>query len=179
MTSKTGTPAGVAPDPWEQTGSLLALRECTESAARVRGAVARRAGLSESEVGALQHLMSEPLGPAELSRRLRVSTAAGTGIVDRLAGHGHVTRQAHPDDRRRTQVLVTASARAEVFGLMFPMLSALRELDASFDADERAVVERYLRGAAAAFREITDPPESPESEPRAVTPSATRPAQPR
>lgn len=160
MPSKTGAPPQAATDSWEQTGSLTALRECTESAARVRPAVARRAGLSESEVGALQHLMAEPLGPAELSRRLRVSTAAGTGIVDRLAGHGHVTREPHPDDRRRTQVLVTASARAEVHGLMFPMLSALRELDDSFDDQERAVVERYLRGAAAAFREITDPAEA-------------------
>lgn len=142
---------------WQQTGSLDALRECTNAGARVRGVVARQAGLSESELIALEHLVRGPLGPAELSRRLDVSTAAGTGIVDRLASHGHVTRVPHEQDRRRTQVLVTASGREEVLQRLLPMFRALRELDESFDAGERAVVERYLRGATAAFRQITDP----------------------
>ena len=142
---------------WQQTGSLDALRECTNAAGRVRGVVARRAGLSESELTALEHLVREPMGPAELSRRLEVSTAAGTGIVDRLASHGHVTRAPHGQDRRRTQVLVTASGREEVLQRLLPMFRALRELDESFDDGEREVVERYLRGATAAFRQITEP----------------------
>lgn len=142
---------------WEQTGSLDALRECTDAAARVRGVVARRAGLSESELVALEHLVREPLGPAELSRRLEVSTAAGTGIVDRLARHGHVTRVPHDQDRRRTQVVVTPSGREEVLQRLLPMFRALRALDDSFDAGEREVVERYLRGVTEACRQVTEP----------------------
>lgn len=141
---------------WQQTGSLDALRECTDAAGRVRAVVARQAGLSESELVALEHLVREPMGPAELSRRLEVSTAAGTGIVDRLARHGHVTRAPHDQDRRRTRVLVTASGREEVLQRLLPMFRALRELDESFDAGERAVVERYLRGATDAFRVISE-----------------------
>lgn len=38
-----------------------------------------------------------------------------------------------------------------------PMLEALRRLDAEFDEAEREVVERYLRGATAAFETITEP----------------------
>ena len=147
---------------WVQTGSLDALRECTEAAGRVRAVVARQAGLSESELVALEHLVRGPLGPAELSRRLEVSTAAGTGIVDRLVSHGHVTRAPHDQDRRRTQVLVTASGREEVLQRLLPMFRALRGLDESFDASERAVVERYLRGATDAFRRVSEPgPTSP------------------
>ncbi len=146
---------------WQQTGSLDALRECTSAAARVTGVVAGRAGLSHSELSALEHLVREPLGPAELSRRLDVSTAAGTGIVDRLAGRGHVTRVPHDHDRRRTQVLVTASGREEALQWLLPMFRALRELDESFNASEREVVERYLRGATDAFRAVTDEQESP------------------
>lgn len=155
-------PATAFAESWQQTGSLDALRECTTAAGRVRGVVSRQAGLSESELVALEHLVRGPLGPTELSRRLDVSTAAATGIVDRLASHGHVTRSPHEQDRRRTQVLVTASGREEVLQRLLPMFRALRELDESFDADEREVVERYLRGATAAFRQVTEPgPDTP------------------
>lgn len=150
---------------WQQTGSLDALRECTDVASRVRGVVSRRAGLSTSELTALEHLVREPLGPAELARLLNVSTAASTGIVDRLASHGHVTREPHGQDRRRTQVLVTASGREEVLQWLLPMFRALRALDESFDASERAVVERYLRGATDAFRQVTDPGSGAEPRP--------------
>lgn len=141
---------------WRQTGSLDALRECTDAASRVRGVVAAQAGLSQSELTALEHLVRGPVGPAELARLLKVSTAASTGIVDRLASHGHVTRVPHEQDRRRTHVVVTASGREEVLQRLLPMFRALRELDESFDEAERAVVERYLRGATGAFRAITD-----------------------
>ncbi len=157
MPSSKEAPATAFAASWRQTGSLEALRECTDVGGRVRGVVARQAGLSESELIALEHLVKEPLGPAELARLLDVSTAAATGIVDRLAGHGHVTRSPHAQDRRRTQVLVTPSGREEVLRRLLPMFRALRDLDDSFDEGERAVVERYLRGATEAFRQITEP----------------------
>ena len=116
-----------------------------------------RPACSESELTALEHLVRGPLGPAELARLLKVTTAASTGIVDRLASHGHVTRAPHEQDRRRTHVLVTASGREEVLQRLLPMFRALRELDDSFDDAERAAVERYLRGATEAFRQITEP----------------------
>jgi DNA-binding MarR family transcriptional regulator len=152
-------PATAFADSWEQTGSLDALRELADAAGRVRPVVARRAGLSESELTALEHLVREPLGPAELSRLLEVSTAASTGIVDRLVSHGHVTREPHAGDRRRTRVMVTPSGREEVLARLMPMFAALRRLDESFAPEERAVVERYLRGAIDAFRAVTDPPD--------------------
>jgi DNA-binding MarR family transcriptional regulator len=154
-------PATAFADAWEQTGSLEALRELCDEAARVRPVVARQAGLSETELGALEHLVRGPLGPAELSRLLEVSTAAGTGIVDRLAVRGHVTREPHAGDRRRTQVIVTRSGREEVLRRLMPMFVSLQRLDASFDADERAIVERYLRGALDALRAVSVPPADP------------------
>ena len=157
-TPPQAAPATAFADAWQQTGSLDALREFADAAARMRPVVARQAGLSESELVALEHLVRGPIGPVELSRLLEVSTAAGTGIVDRLASHGHVTREPHEGDRRRTQVTVTASGREEVLARLMPMFVSLQRLDASFDPDERAVVERYLRGALDAFRAITGPP---------------------
>ncbi|WP_101522994.1 MarR family winged helix-turn-helix transcriptional regulator [Nocardioides houyundeii] len=153
---------------WDQTGSLLALRQVLAESARMGNVVARRAGLSHRELTALEHLSREPLGPAELARRLDVTTAAATGIVDRLAERGHVERHAHAEDRRRTEVRVTDSGRGEAVGHLMPMFVALDRLDRSFSADERAVVERYLRGVLEAFDAVitADRPGSPPGPPR-------------
>ena len=141
---------------WAETRSLVALREMVTAAARMQHVVARRAGLSDTELTTLDHLSREPLGPAEVARRLDVSTAASTGIVDRLAARGHVERRAHPADRRRTEVHITPSGRAEVVAHLVPMFRALDELDRTFTDAERAVVERYLAGAAEAFEHVIE-----------------------
>ncbi|KQW47541.1 MarR family transcriptional regulator [Nocardioides sp. Root1257] len=154
-------PASSFTEGWQQTGSLLALRELIETGRRLRHVIARRAGLSESHLVAMEHLMRAPLGPAELARILDVSTAASTGLVDRLVQRGHVEREAHEQDRRRTQVQVTDSGREEMLAHLLPMFVALDRLDASFSDEERAVVERYLRGAIAALQQLeTQPPPS-------------------
>ncbi|WP_435745970.1 MarR family winged helix-turn-helix transcriptional regulator [Nocardioides sp. SYSU DS0663] len=135
---------------------LEALRDLVEAGVRMRHAIARSARLSEHEMVALQHLGRQPIGPAELARLLEVSTAASTGIVDRLVARGHAVRRPHAADRRRTEVHLTDSGRAEVLGHLAPMLRRLRALEEDFDEDERAVVERYLRGAATALQAVAD-----------------------
>lgn len=117
-------------------------------------AVARRAEMSPSELHALRHLSTEPMGPADLARALGVTTAAASGVVDRLVGHGHAERQPHSLDGRRTEVHLTDSGRAEAAGHLAPMFTALAALDASLTDDERAVVDRYLDGAIAAVRSL-------------------------
>lgn len=145
------------PQGWEETASLEALRHLVVAGGRVNHVVSRRAGMSLTELATLEHLTREQIGPAEIARRLEVSTAAATGIVDRLVAHGHVERRPDPDDRRRTQLVLTESGRREVIGQLLPMFIALDRLDRSFTDDERAVVERYLRGAIEAFEEVSGP----------------------
>ena len=74
--------------------------------------------------------------------------------MDRLVSRGHVERQPHPGDRRRTELVLTDSGRREVVGHLMPMFVALDRLDRSFTEEERVVVERYLRGALAAFDQV-------------------------
>jgi DNA-binding MarR family transcriptional regulator len=140
--------------------------------AQVRRAVSRAAGLSETELRTLEHLVNEPLGPGEVARRLGVTTAAATGIVDRLVSHGHAERRAREDDRRRTDVEVTEAGREEVLAHLMPMFLRLAALDASFTEEERAVVTRYLEGAAEAFRSVA------EGERRSVSPGDDGPGAP-
>lgn len=160
-TKQPGHPVGPATrfaDAWEQTPSLEALRALVQVGSRVRPAVARRSGLTETELVTLERLVEGPVGFAELARLLEVSTAAATGVGDRLEGHGHAVRRAHPSDRRRVELHVTDSGREEVLGHLLPMFRALAELDAGFSPEERAVVARYLDGARAALARAADGP---------------------
>jgi len=144
----------VAPG-YQASGSLDALQELVDVAAQVPHEVARRAGLSTSELHSLRHLMDNPMGPVELARALGVTSAASSGVVDRLVAHGHAERRPHPDDGRRTVVVITEAGRVEAFTRLAPMFAALAVLDSSLSDSERELVERYLRGATAAMRALT------------------------
>ena len=139
---------------WRQTPSLRALRELIQVAEQVAPAVARRADLSHSELRALEMLIGSSHGPVELAKGLGVTSAASSGIVDRLCARGHAVREPHDHDRRRTQVIITESGREEVLGYLLPMFTALGELDSKLTAEERVVIERYLRGAIAAMQRM-------------------------
>ena len=152
-----GMPAvGVVPGvpQWRSTSTLAALEELVEVAEAVPAVVARNAGLSTSELHSLRHLIRGPVGPVELAKLLGVTSAASSGVVDRLTSHGHAERRSHPGDKRRTEVVITDHGRAEVLARLRPMFEALAALDATLSDDERIVVERYLRGAISAIRSL-------------------------
>ncbi|GAA2116745.1 hypothetical protein GCM10009843_07210 [Nocardioides bigeumensis] len=152
--SRDSLPGSSIPASGMETSTLRALRALMKTAGLVPGAVARRAGLSETELSALEVLADAPTGPAELARHLGVTTAASSGIVDRLAARGHVERRPHASDGRRTDVELTASGRAEVLAHLMPMFEGLYELDSRLTPEEAAVVEAYLREATAALRRL-------------------------
>lgn len=139
---------------WRPSGALDALQELIAASEEVPHLLARSAGVTVTEVYFLRHLLRGNLGPVELARLVGVTSAAGTGVVDRLESRGHVQRQPHPRDRRRTEVVVTDSARREMVELLAPMFERLLTLDMSFTEDERAVVSRYLKGSVEAIREL-------------------------
>lgn len=134
--------------------TLDALQELVDVAALVPPAVARRAGLSPSELHALRHLSLGPRGPVELARLLGVTSAASSGVVDRLAAHGHVERRPHPADGRRTEVVITDAGRREVVQRLAPMFEGLAAIDNGLTDAEREAVERYLHGAIDSMRSL-------------------------
>ena len=139
---------------WEQTSTLTALRELTRLSEQVTPAVARRSGLTHNELRALEHLMERAMGPGDLGRVLGVSSAAASGIIDRLEVRGHAQRASHASDGRRTSVTISASGREEVVSYLMPMFRELAALDAGLSDEERAAVDRYLRGAIRAMRTV-------------------------
>ncbi len=137
---------------WEPSDPLSALQELLTLSVRVRHAVADRLHLYPGDLDAIQHLIAEPLGPVELSRRLGLTSAAATVAVDRLQARGHVVREGDPTDGRRTRVVVTQSGKADVFGELVPMFQALASAADDLSADERAVVTGFLTRAIGALQ---------------------------
>jgi len=132
------------------------VRELTRLGARLQHVTSRRTGLSPADLSALAILAEEVVGPAELARRLDVTTAAATGIVDRLVARGHVERRATEGDRRRTSLHITAGGVDAHREHLRRMVEGLTALDTEFTADELAVVERYLEGAAGVIRDAVE-----------------------
>lgn len=137
------------------TPTLDALRALLQAGTAMRRAIARRAGLSHSELQTLDHLSAGPIGPADVARLLDVTTAAATGIVDRMVSRGHAERHRHPGDGRRVDVHLTDSGREEILGHLMPVFVELARHDASFTDAEREVVLRYLEGARHAITTAT------------------------
>ena len=137
-----------------QSNTLQLIMELTDVSGLLPHALARRTGLSESELHSLRHLIAGPLGPNDLARTLGVTSAASSGIVDRLEARGHVSRQPHPTDKRRTVVVISDSGRSEVLAEMRPMFEALVAADNRLGDKERPVVEAYVRDIINAMRTL-------------------------
>jgi DNA-binding MarR family transcriptional regulator len=67
----------------------------------MRAALARHAGITATDLDALEHLEADgPLTQRELGDRLSLTSGAITMLVDRLERAGWVHRRPHPSDRR-------------------------------------------------------------------------------
>src|ERR1700761_7739609 len=66
--------------------------------------------LHPAQAGALLQL-AEPLSMNHLAGELGCDNSNVTGLVDRLAARGLVSRREDPDDRRVRQVVLTAAGR--------------------------------------------------------------------
>ena len=133
------------------------LQDLLALAPQVTHALGRRLGVVDTDVEAMQHLAGAPLHPAEIARRLGVTSAGATVVVDRLVGNGHARRAPDPDDGRRVIVEATPTGIGDVVGALMPMLERLTAIEEGFSPAERAAIRRYLREAADAMRLLTEP----------------------
>lgn len=116
--------------------------------------VGRELTVNATDLAAMELiLMHGSMGPTELARRLGLSTAAVTTVVDRLAGLGHVTRSKHPHDRRAVVVQPTPASTVRAMSTILPVVRAIEGTLDAFDDDEQDVICRYLRSVADAYRD--------------------------
>jgi DNA-binding MarR family transcriptional regulator len=155
----TGDTSG-APDSLARIRAALLRKALAD--ARQRGALARRLQLTDTEVLAIQHLaLSGELTPGQLANQLQLSSGGTTGLIQRLERAGHVTRHAHPHDRRSAVVRLTPDIAARAAEAWQPHTAQIDALAAELTDDQRHTVRRYLDGAAHlaeqhAYRLVTD-----------------------
>jgi DNA-binding MarR family transcriptional regulator len=120
----------------------------------MRAALARQAGITESDLDALEHLEAAgPLTQRDLGERLSLTSGAITLLVDRLERAGWVQRGPHPTDRRYTMLELTAKAiRDEPDGLT-RFHAAIRLLVAKVPPSHRNSLRTFLDEAARAAAE--------------------------
>ena len=108
-------------------------------------ATARDLAMNSTDMAALgEIMMSGPQSPTELARRLQISTAAVTTVVDRLELAGHVTRESHPTDRRGILVAPTPASIERALATLMPVAQAIDSALDQFDETECATIARYL-----------------------------------
>lgn len=141
------------PDEWPGTELADRVQQVLDAAELARRAIARRMHLNASEVDAMQHLMGQPLGPAELSRRLGITTASGTALVDRLEDAGHVARRPDTGDRRRKVIAPTPQGIDAVLTEIGPLVTGLAAAEYGLSARDKAIVSAYLTRIAESLRD--------------------------
>ena len=152
----SSAPRPEAPPGWRSSELADALNAVLNAIPDVRAGVAHRLGLNLSEVDAMQHLMTEPVGPVELSRRLHMTSASATVLVDRLEEAGHVVREPDPSDGRRRVVRPTEQGQVAVFEQIRPMVSDLIDAEEGLTPRERTAVLAYLERVLEVLRAHTD-----------------------
>ncbi len=139
------------PPDWAGTELASTLQSVLKAAERARVGIAHRMELSHNEVDAMEHVMEQPMGPAQLSRRLGITTASSTVLVDRLEHAGHVTRHDDPNDRRRKVVAPTAQGAQAVFAEIGPLVAGIASAEQGMTASQKKTVAEYLTRVAAAL----------------------------
>ncbi len=82
----------------------------------------------------------------EIAGRMGHTTAAATGLVDRLAGLGYITREHDKTDRRRVIVSITAKGRTLVAGIRQDMMESMQAMMTKLSGTEqRAWLQVYRK----------------------------------
>jgi len=150
-------PDEVAPDADLPTRIRASLHRKALADARQRAALARRLGLTDSEVLAVQHLArAGELTPGQLGALLQLSSGGTTGLLHRLERAGHVSRHANPRDGRSAVVRLTPEIAAWATEAWAPYVAEIEALASELSIGEHEAVRRFLDNAARAAERHAD-----------------------
>ena len=130
---------------------VLVLSESMEFAVR------RKMGLNETDFQAMQHLMKDPsMTPGELARRLHLTAAATTTVVDRLVDKGHVRRDRDPTDRRRWLVSPSEDSTRRTMATIMPMILKVDARVRGYSADSQESIVDFFENMLFCMNESID-----------------------
>ena len=126
--------------------AAASLRALSTEIDRLDQAAADRYGLNRTDMRALDIInMQQGLTAGQLAGRLKLTTGAITGVLDRLERAGHARRTHDQEDRRRVVVQPTPEARR--FGsVVFRQLGEeLDHLLCQYSEHDREMIDAFLR----------------------------------
>jgi DNA-binding MarR family transcriptional regulator len=146
------TSTDAAPEGTDACTSIRsALHRKSLADARQRAALARRLGLTDTEVLAVQHLaLAGELTPGQLGRVVQLSSGGTTALIHRLQTAGHVTRHPNPRDKRSVVIRLSAEIAAFAAETFRPYTAQLDAIAAQLTDHERDAIHRYLAAVAEA-----------------------------
>lgn len=131
----------------------MLIREFLEVSADFEAQLGAQLEVNPTDLQAMEHLiMTGPLSPTELARRVGISTAAMTTVIDRLVAVGHATRRPHPTDRRGIVVVPEPQSVERAMRAIMPMVMSIDQVLDDFDEDEQATITEYLERVLASYR---------------------------
>jgi DNA-binding MarR family transcriptional regulator len=124
------------------------------SATQMSQAAAHHIGINQLDLHVVQLLRtsSAPMTASDLARSTGISTAAATGLVDRLEAAGYVRRVPDPVDRRRTIVALSGEQVAAGLGPAFgPLLQRWAKALSGYSEDELRLATEVLTAMSEAI----------------------------
>lgn len=134
-------------------GLVMRWQDATQ---RYDEAVGARWGLNASERLCLSFLMHGPRTASAIATETRLTPAAVTALVDRLAERGFVRRLADPNDRRKVMVELAPAAYALAEEAYAPLQVAGVAMLEQYSQAELAVFARFLAESIALQQEFTE-----------------------
>ena len=155
MSPSTGYDAsGYWYDAEEQTKSgtavLNAMRSYRAAEVDMRRRTQTSMKMGESDLAAVRIMIEsaaggETMSPTDLSKRLHISTASTTLLVDRLVHSGHVKRMPHPTDRRSVLLVATQSSNDEVHSTLGLMHEQMMEIASGLSIADAGIILGFFR----------------------------------
>jgi DNA-binding MarR family transcriptional regulator len=129
------------------------LRDILDLTTEFERHLGRELAVNPTDLEAMEHLIRDgSLSPTELARRLGITTAAVTTVVDRRVGAGHVTREPNPRDRRSILVAPDPRSAERAMATLLPMILGMDRVLHGFDEAEKAVITTYLTRVVDVYR---------------------------
>lgn len=149
------------------------MRALTAQSDRIGRHFARQHEVGDTDLHAMLHIMvaetaGTPLTPADLRRRLDVSPAAITYLVDRMIDAGHLRREPDPADRRKTLLRYEEPGKALARSFFTPLGAQLRSALAELSDRDLASAHRVFTAMMAAMSTFESQLGTPAPKPSAT-----------
>lgn len=129
-------------------------------------AATRLLGINRTDARCLDVLDQRgPLSAGELARECGLTTGAMTTLLDRMEDLGYLRRAAHPTDRRRVMVELTAKARRRAEQIYGPVGAEGRELLACLSDRQLELIRDVMVTARELLERHTERVEKPARAP--------------